>query len=144
MTVAVDDALFVTAILNVINNGIDAIEGSGAIALTVSSRQLEKPKLSSAGQYSSAGRYVEFTVTDTGPGTQSDALSRVLDPFFTTKPVGKGTGLGLSMVVGFANQSGGGIEIRTSDNGTSVSLLLPEVASFPRSTLNQTTRNATC
>jgi two-component system, cell cycle sensor histidine kinase and response regulator CckA len=137
MSVAVDDALFITAILNFIKNGIDAIEGAGRIDLTVKPLKLTKPKLSSAGQTMSA-----FTVTDSGPGIPADTLSRVFDPFFTTKPVGKGSGLGLSMVAGFAVQSGGGTEIKSSEGGTGVSLQLPDVASFPRGTLDLTKKDA--
>jgi two-component system, cell cycle sensor histidine kinase and response regulator CckA len=142
MSVAVDDALFITAILNFIKNGIDAIEGAGRIDLTVKPLKLTKPKLSSAGQTMSAGNYLAFTVTDSGPGIPADTLSRVFDPFFTTKPVGKGSGLGLSMVAGFAVQSGGGTEIKSSEGGTGVSLQLPDVASFPRGTLDLTKKDA--
>jgi hypothetical protein len=55
-----------------------------------------------------------------------EALSRVVEPFYTTKPRGKGTGLGLSMVHGVVHQLGGGLRIAsTVDVGTTVSLYLP-------------------
>jgi signal transduction histidine kinase len=78
-----------------------------------------------------AGDFVEFLVADTGSGIPPEILNRVTDPFFTTKAFGKGSGLGLSMVAGFAAQSGGGLEIQSSDNGTVVSLLLPVAKPLP-------------
>jgi CheY-like chemotaxis protein len=62
-------------------------------------------------------------------------IEQVLEPFFTTKEVGKGTGLGLSMVYGFAQQSGGGMSIKSRlGKGTRVEIWLPrapEAASSP-------------
>ena len=49
-----------------------------------------------------------------------DVLTRVLEPFFTTKEIGKGTGLGLSMVYSTIKQMGGDIEIEPAGEGTSV------------------------
>jgi two-component system, cell cycle sensor histidine kinase and response regulator CckA len=125
MSVAVDDALFVTAMLNLIKNSVDAMDRTGQISVTAASLHLVEPLKCSTGQILPAGFFVEFTVADTGIGMQSDVLDRVVDPFFTTKAVGKGSGLGLSMVAGFAMQMGGGLEIQSDGKGTVVSMLLP-------------------
>jgi CheY-like chemotaxis protein len=79
------------------------------------------------------GEYVVLTVSDTGCGMDADVLARVFEPFFTTKEVGRGSGLGLSQVLGFAKQSGGGVQIDTEPGrGTAVRVYLPRAAAAPQ------------
>ena len=67
-------------------------------------------------------------VSDTGTGISPKDLTRVCEPFFSTKGV-LGTGLGLSMVHGFAKQSGGDLHIASEPGkGTSVEVWLPLVS----------------
>lgn len=73
-----------------------------------------------------AQRYVEFAVSDNGPGMSPEVKRRAIDPFFTTKDANSGTGLGLSVVYGFVQQSDGELRIYSEDGeGTTVRLLLP-------------------
>jgi len=65
-------------------------------------------------------------VIDTGCGMSPEVLERVFDPFYTTKPAGQGTGLGMSQVFAFCRQSGGEVQISSTEGeGTSVAMLLP-------------------
>ena len=65
-------------------------------------------------------------VSDTGSGIPADYLSRIYDPFFTTKDIGKGTGLGLSITYGIVQEHGGAIACESSvGQGTKVTLTLP-------------------
>ena len=67
-------------------------------------------------------------VSDNGPGIASEHLSRIFNPFFTTKPVGEGTGLGLSISDGIVREHGGrlSVESRVGEGATFV-LELPVV-----------------
>ncbi len=71
-------------------------------------------------------RGVVLQVSDTGCGISATDLSRIWDPFWTTKPEGEGTGLGLSVVHGIVSAHGGTIDV-TSDvgGGTTFTLHLP-------------------
>ena len=51
-----------------------------------------------------------IAVIDDGPGIKPELISRVCDPFFTTKPEGEGTGLGLAVVHGLVERAGGRVE----------------------------------
>ena len=66
---------------------------------------------------------------DTGSGIPAEQLSRIYDPFFTTKEIGKGTGLGLSITYGIVQEHGGTITCDSAlGQGTRFSLSLPLAA----------------
>ena len=78
-----------------------------------------------------AFRYVEFAVTDDGPGMADEVKRRAVDPFFTTKAENSGTGLGLSMVYGFVQQSRGELRLYSEQgHGTTVRMILPRGTDF--------------
>jgi two-component system NtrC family sensor kinase len=67
-----------------------------------------------------------ISITDTGCGIRPEDLSRIFDPFYTTKPVGKGTGLGLSVSYGIVNQYNGEIHCDSKEGeGTTFRVSLP-------------------
>jgi PAS domain S-box-containing protein len=66
------------------------------------------------------------TVRDTGQGIQEEALSRIFEPFYTTKEVGKGTGLGLAIAYGIVQEHGGEIlAANHPDGGATFTVELP-------------------
>ncbi len=110
------------ALMNLIINARDAMPEGGEISVAI-----EKDEGASEKQ-----PMLRISVTDTGSGIPEDVLSRVTEPFFTTKEAGKGTGLGLSMVAGFAHQSGGEMRIDSAvGKGTTIVLLLPATQTAP-------------
>ncbi len=114
-----DPAQLEEALLNLVVNARDAIEGAGTITISCRNTSLSTAQVL---KYD----YVEVIVKDTGQGMSDVVRTRACEPFFTTKPVGKGSGLGLSMVEGFVKQSGGQMQIRsTPETGTEISILMP-------------------
>jgi signal transduction histidine kinase/CheY-like chemotaxis protein len=67
-----------------------------------------------------------LTIEDSGPGIAPDALTRIFDPFYTTRPVGQGTGLGLSVSYGIVEEHGGTIAATSPEgHGATFSITLP-------------------
>jgi signal transduction histidine kinase len=69
------------------------------------------------------GRYVTLEVADQGCGIPADLLSRIFDPFFSTKFMGRG--LGLPALTGILRGHGGGIQVRSEGQGASFTVFLP-------------------
>jgi signal transduction histidine kinase len=66
-----------------------------------------------------------ITVGDNGGGIDEKSISKVFQPFFTTKPTGEGTGLGLSLSYDIIKAHGGQISINNSTEGASFVIRLP-------------------
>jgi two-component system NtrC family sensor kinase len=99
--------------LNLLLNARDAMPRGGWLTLTT--------------RCDARGVVVE--VADTGTGIPSEHLSRIYDPFFTTKSDGRGTGLGLSVTYGIVQEHGGTLTCdSTLGHGTRFTLTLPAVA----------------
>jgi len=125
--VSMDRTGFTNAIINLLINARDALQGRSDSCVVVSTAEvtLQEGELDLP-----AGDYARVSVRDNGCGIPEHVLKHVLEPFFTTKARGHGTGLGLPMVYGFARQLNGTVQIESEEGkGTTVSLYLPILAS---------------
>ncbi|MDO9358631.1 MAG: PAS domain-containing protein [Polaromonas sp.] len=121
----VDPSQLENALLNLCINARDAmLPGGGCLTITSGNRSFTDRE--AAARELPAGDYVCLAVTDTGAGMSPEVITRIFDPFYTTKPMGQGTGLGLSMVYGFVRQSGGRVEADSRVGyGTTMRIFLP-------------------
>ena len=98
------------AIMNLVSNAIDASGEQGEISITTGA---------------DGGDFV-IVVADRGHGIPDELRARVLEPFFTTKPVGVGTGLGLSITYSIVQTHGGTIELTPRvGGGTNATIRFP-------------------
>lgn len=128
--VLVDPGKLENVVINLVNNARDAMEEGGEIVVALYDRRLREPIPlgSGGGAQLMPGEYVELRISDQGHGIPAAMLAKVLEPYFTTKPLGKGSGLGLAMAAGFAEQTGGGLLLESVEGkGTDVRLFLPVV-----------------
>ena len=120
-----DGSQLQNAILNLVINARDAMPAGGELTILTSEAELDEDFVAK-NPSARPGTFVRLTVSDSGHGIAADELSKVIEPFYTTKEVGKGAGLGLSMVYGFASQSRGFLLIDSAPGaGTQVSIYLP-------------------
>ncbi len=97
--------------VNVIGNAVDALDNEGQI--TVKTKE--------------DGDEVEIVIKDTGRGIPQDQLSRIFEPFYTTKDVGEGTGLGLSISYSIIKRHNGKINVKSKvGSGTEFIIRIPK------------------
>ncbi|WP_346353962.1 ATP-binding protein [Azotosporobacter soli] len=96
--------------MNLLLNAVQAIEGSGRIAI----RSWQE------------GKFIFISVSDTGKGIEPEAINRIFEPFYTTKEIGEGTGLGLSVSYDIVKKHGGEISVASElGQGTTFTIKLP-------------------
>ncbi len=112
--VLVDPERFIQGFMSLMLNAMDAMNSRGV--LTVRSSRI-------AGR---GGDEVLVEFIDTGTGIRQEELSKIFEPFYTTKPQGRGTGLGLSICYGIVADHGGRIEVESQVGvGSNFKVYLP-------------------
>jgi signal transduction histidine kinase len=121
--VRVDRQQIQQVLINLVLNGAESINGSGAVSIRAFPDDAAlngKPR-----------PVVRIEVTDTGRGIPPDVERRIFDPFFSTKE--GGTGLGLSIAARIVEKHGGFIHYSTQgDRGTTFTIVLPQHAEDER------------
>ncbi len=98
------------AIMNLVANSVDAIEGNGTITLSTAV----------------VAETYRIRIADTGRGIAPEHRDRLFEPFFTTKPVGAGTGLGLSITYAIVKKHRGELTVEhPEEGGTAITIVLP-------------------
>lgn len=119
-----DSSQIVQALVNICINARDAMPQGGQLRIKTQTADPAKPS-----RFNLTGRtdgYVLLKVEDTGIGMTKEVMSRIFEPFYTTKREQKGTGLGLAMVYGIVKNHGGYIDVDSEPNsGTCFSIYLP-------------------
>jgi two-component system sensor histidine kinase HupT/HoxJ len=102
-------------LVNLIQNSLDAMAGLDMPAIEINA--------------SCNGDWVGIGVRDYGPGIAPDAIQKLFEPFYTTKPLGKGLGLGLYVSYGLAGDIGGRLSASNHPQGGAVfTLTIPRNA----------------
>jgi PAS domain S-box-containing protein len=118
-------------LINLIVNARDAMPAGGAVRIEVANALLAEALVQGEVQLA-AGPCVTLTVQDTGGGMDAETLSRIFEPFYTSKAFGLGTGLGLAIVYGIVQQHGGHIAVHSKvGQGSSFVITLPRSVEPP-------------
>jgi signal transduction histidine kinase len=132
----VDSDLVTQVLLNVTLNAVQAMPQGGTLRYEIRKvrrrvpprgpgrRAMDRPRGGPAKRPASALAYQQIRVSDTGAGIPRGILSKLFEPFFSTKP--QGTGLGLAISQTIMQEHGGAIEVASREGrGTTVLLNFP-------------------
>ncbi len=100
-------------LINLCLNARDAISGNGKISIDIDKVDINQAQ-AMVGDHIKPGNYIRISVEDNGCGMEEKTLSRIFEPFYTTKDVGEGTGLGLSSTYGILKQLGAYITVTST------------------------------
>ncbi len=114
-------------LINLMVNAGDAMPSGGTISLETANVSLAEGMEGGPDQVP-AGEYVCISVSDTGYGISKELVTKVFEPFFSTKDKAEASGLGLSLVYGIVTQAGGKVSVYSEPRiGSTFKVYLPTV-----------------
>ena len=130
LTVLADATQVQQVVMNLCTNAWQAMRGrNGEIHVSLRLAVVDEERALATGSPLPTGRYACLSVADDGQGIAPETLSRIFEPFYTTKPPGEGTGLGLAVVHGIVAAHHGAIDVRSEPGqGTCFDVYWPLVA----------------
>jgi two-component system cell cycle sensor histidine kinase/response regulator CckA len=132
-----DQGTIEQVILNLVVNARDAMPSGGVLTITTENSHVNE-EASKTIINAQPGKYVCFSVEDTGSGMDEETIDHIFEPFFSTKGPDKGTGLGLSVVYGIVKQHQGWIHVESAlGEGTKFEVYLPAVQKVSAKKVNQ-------
>ncbi len=127
-SVRVDAGHLEQAIMNLVINASHAMPKVGTVTVSVDRAVVPIEALAHSEGPPGSREWVRLSVVDRGVGMGPETISRVFEPFFSTRQGEGGTGLGLSIVYGIVRQYGGHITLEsTLGTGTRFDIYFPEV-----------------
>jgi signal transduction histidine kinase len=122
--ISIDPTQLEQIIVNLAINARDAMPKGGTLTIATTCM----PSTTDLSDDSRSSEHFVIRVSDTGSGMSEETMAHLFEPFFTTKRDGQGTGLGLASSYGIVKQSGGNIDVESTQGvGTTFSLRFPIV-----------------
>lgn len=94
---------------NLFDNAIDAMDENGRLTINAHANH----------------RFMTIEISDNGSGIPEDEITRIFDPFYTTKPMGQGTGMGLDIVKKIVDRHKGSIDVESRPGETTFTICFP-------------------
>ncbi len=134
-TVCADATQIHQVLMNLGTNAGHAMRAAGGILRIEVARVRARRPVPGDSPASEPKEMIRIEVADTGTGIPPEIMSKIFDPFFSTKPISEGTGLGLAMVHGIVENHGGWVEVTSEPGkGARFVVFLPAIEGKPPAT----------